>query len=183
MKITKNLPQFDRQRALIIVSGKSKVSFLFAHQGEIKEVGKLEVPENKYSDREGFFKTRTKTGGVIYSGSVLEDKKEEQRQKIKNKLGDKVKTLNSKYKITGLYLFAPDHLYNIMLSGIPVKMKKKMRGGGRGNYLKSKLLKFPKLIQDEREKKKNAKSKNMPREANKILKRSKKARRKIKGKP
>jgi len=184
MKISKNLLQFNRQKALIIVSGRTAVRFLYAHQGEIKELDRFRFPRRLYTDREGFFKTKVRGLGTMYSGSVLESKKAQQEKKLLKKITDKVKSYNKKLNITGIYLFAPDYMKGQAREAVPRYLQKKIRGCLYGNYLKSKLLKFPHLIgKKQRRKRKQKSSPEMSREARKIIKRSKSARKKIKGKP
>lgn len=49
------MPQFEQERALIVVSAKERGLVYVAHQGEITELAHVEEHPPSYSDDEGFF--------------------------------------------------------------------------------------------------------------------------------
>ena len=81
MKIPHELPQFENQRALIVSLGTHAGKCFLAADGNLSEVLALVQEKPRYSDREGFFMTAGR-GGVYQTGSVYEDKSDEEARRF-----------------------------------------------------------------------------------------------------
>lgn len=134
MKITKKLHQFKDEKALIIITGAREADFHIASDGEIDKVDSFKLDKIHFSDNEGFFGRSGNGGKVASSGSVREPMKEEYRKEFLKELKSHIKELQSKNKITSVYLFTPDYLINISKESMTKEMQKKIKFTAKGNY-------------------------------------------------
>lgn len=133
MKISKMLPQFERESFLLIVTGKQEAVFYIAKDGVITKVTSFKIKTPKYSDREGFFATRGH-GKTFVSGSVYESTKEKVRQIFLKVLKKHVKEIRAQHLIKKSALFCPGYLINDIMEVFPVSFRKSIVFSFRGNY-------------------------------------------------
>ncbi len=193
MQIPKQLPQFEQEKALLIVSGRLGMNFYLASKGKIKKLKSFRFPKPSkvYTDTEGFFVTRSGGGrrpGERITGAVLEPKKQRLRQELYRKFKKHLNELIKKEKINQLYLFVPDYLHTemegLLKDNLSNKMKKQIKLTILGNYLKSQPLTLLRKIKAKRQVKKKKKiAEPIEKEARKLYKKAIKATKVIKGKP
>ncbi len=181
MKISKKLPQFEQAKTLIVVMGKQKGKFYLAHNGVIKELRGFSFQKPKYSDREGHFVKRGKSG-IYKTGAVYEPKKERIRIELVHRLENNLKKVLARNKIDDIYLACPDYLKNRIRKTFPAAARNKIKVFLAGDYYHLHPFDLLKKIKDKIESKKRPVTLNK-KDNVKILRRSKKARRVIKGKP
>ena len=75
MKISRNLPQFNLEKVLIIVTGKQEGEFYSAFQGSIEKVDSFRFQKPVNSDNE-IFLSKQGTRGAYQPGTTYNDKKE-----------------------------------------------------------------------------------------------------------
>jgi len=133
MKISKNLPQFEKEQALVVVLGKQEGKFYLANKGIIEEVSCFKFSKPKYSDREGRFIKRGK-GGIYKSGAVYEAKKERILTELANRTRDNLKEIMDKNKVDGIYVFCLAHLKNQLNDSFPASARQKIKLSLSGDY-------------------------------------------------
>ena len=170
MKISQNLPQFENNPTLIITSGWQAGKVFYAVNGEIVLNKEIKVPDHKYSDREGHFKTRTGTEReALHSGATYEEKKKHIRDEFLNKLSEHVKDLVHKHKIKSIYIFSSQEGIKSLKKELPSEVVKLIKKIYKGNYIHHAPDKLIKLIKNRRPQP----VKVMKEEAKKILDRTK----------
>lgn len=173
MYIEKNLPQFQDQKTLLVVSGRQEALLYLAEGGEIWEEDKIYVEDPGYTDREGFFKSRSKTGGVMKAGSVYKEKISYHLAKeFLNQLQEKVKSIFYSRHPKKIYIFCPDYIKKEMLKKIPKSIRQYTHIVKTGNYIDYHPFDLLRNIQEEEKKKKNKLATPMKEKALKILKRT-----------
>lgn len=105
MRITNDLPQFSAYPVLLLVSSSHDTHVYFAHQGVIQRISSLHVTKPAYSDKEGFFAERSRTGGVIRSGNVLRDTKKDVMVEFKRVAHEHIIPVLDQYQGSSVYLF------------------------------------------------------------------------------
>ncbi len=136
MKISEKLPQFKKEKVLIIVTGNHVADFYYAKDKEIEKIESIEITTPHYSDREGFFKTSGR-GEVYETGSVYEPQKQEERKKFLKKLKETANHILKNNKITQVYIYSPDYILNEVKQNLPQSLKKKVKDTFEGNYHKT----------------------------------------------
>ncbi len=148
MKISSKLPQFSNDPTLFITISKQRAKFLFAENGFIEIVEQFTFEKPKYSDREGHFKQRGERG-TYRSGAVYESKKGRIRDETANKLNENIKSVIKDYDFSKIYIFAPEHLKNIVSDSIPASSKGKVKKYHFGNYGNNGAQSLVKIINQE----------------------------------
>jgi hypothetical protein len=133
MKISRDLPQFDGEKTLIVVAGKQEARFFLAKDGVIEESQSFQFEKPKYSDREGFFMSRGKSG-VYRSGAVYEFKKQRLVKELGSRLKEGFADIAKYNKIDKIYLLSPEHLENDVKKAIPPDYRKKIKFLLKGDY-------------------------------------------------
>jgi len=176
MIIPKNLSKFKDKNIILFVCGKKNMLVYEAKKNNIKKLIELNVELPKYSDNEGHFKVRS-GGKVMRSGSVREVDSQEIILKFAKKIKGEMKSFDFlSYDL--IYLFCPIYSKNYITEALPVKIQKKLNSIIEGNYhTKSPIFLLEKISKLEIKSKMFLKP-----EAQKIMQKSKKARRVIKGK-
>ncbi|OGZ42169.1 MAG: hypothetical protein A3C80_02010 [Candidatus Ryanbacteria bacterium RIFCSPHIGHO2_02_FULL_45_43] len=124
MKIQRQLPQFENEKALFVVAGKQSGVLYYVSNGQIHELETVRVATPHYSDKEGFFATRTR-GGVMFSGAVREVKKQEIRKRFSKNLAKSVKRHASNKDF--VYLFVSRQMSEEILHALPVAARKRVK--------------------------------------------------------
>ncbi len=178
MKISEKLPQFKNEKALLMSFGKQEGVFYLADNGNLKKLKSFSFSKPKYSDREGFFVTRGKAG-TYEQGAVYEPKKERVITQLENKVEEETKNILDQETIDAVYLSCPEYLKNRIKKSLPSSAQKKIKTIVFGDYLHSHPFE---LLERIKEKKTKNPVKILSSEAAKILKKTKQARKTIKGK-
>jgi len=138
MRIPSKLPQFEKENILILVTGFQMADFHMAGNGEIRKLKSIRVPRRKYSDDEGYFASRSRTGkkrsGVVVSGAVREYPKQAILQEFLKLLEPELKTIYKKEKISSICLFSPNYAMNEVISAFPTALKNKIKFSIKGNF-------------------------------------------------
>lgn len=129
MKIPSKLPQFEKEKVLIIVTGFQTADLYLAADGEMNKIGSISIPRRKYSDKEGF---STQKSGV--SGSAREYPKEAVLQEFLNLLKTELKIISKKERLSSVCLFSPDYAMNEIKSVFPTALKNKIKFSIKGNF-------------------------------------------------
>ncbi len=178
MKISRELPQFDTERAIFVVTGKQEAKFYLVNKGKIKEIDSFKIEKPRYSDREGWFKRRVR-GFVMGSGAPLEPKKQKIIKDFLKKLEKNLKGTLSKNEVDSIYIFSPHYLLSRVKKTLPSSAKKKLEMTIDGEYYFQHPFELLEKISLKKEEKKKPKTE----EAKKLLNKFKQATKVIKGKP
>ncbi len=177
MKIPKRLSNFKNKKSLILNVSDYGARFYHIYDDQILELKPFRLKKPKYSDKEGFFISRG-SAGIYKSGSVYEPKKQKIKDELIGKLVKGLKDILTKNITDEIYLICPEHLKNEIKNNLPAKAKKKINVTICKNYHFDSYLKLLEKIDKNF---RSAKKKSTPKSAKKILKKSKIARRVIKG--
>ncbi len=179
MIIPNKLSQFRDKKILLLVSGKQNMRIYETGGDTIKRSGEFRATLPLHTDNEGHFKVRSQ-GMVMKSGSVREVNNSEIISRFIKELKKQIKFLKaSNYE--SVYLFCPSHTKKLIRDALPVTFQKKMHPVIEGNYYsETPIFLLGKLV-DRKMKKKRLPLKSP--EARKILKKSNRARKVIKGTP
>jgi len=134
MKISQKLHQFTDEKALIIITGAQEADFHIASDSEIDKIDSFKLEKIHFSDSEGFFGRSGGGGETGVSGSIKEPPKEEYRQKFLKELTAHLKDIEGKQEITGVYLFTPDYLINMVKDTMSKELQGKIKFTAKGNY-------------------------------------------------
>lgn len=136
MKISKNLPQFEGENILLVVTGRQEADFFRAGDGSIEKVAGFMVEKPQYSERGGHFKRRGH-GATIASGAVYENQKEKILQDFRHEFRKILKNV----LVTPpdhIYIFTPAYLATEISGMFPkriaVTIKKVIRGNFYGRH-------------------------------------------------
>lgn len=175
MNISEKYPQFEDEKALLIITGKQDAEFYLAHKGVLEKIEGFEIPRIAYSDNEGFMK-KGRLGMFMGAGYVREDKKRAMRYKFLNLLESYLKDVTKKHSPASVYLFCPAYVMQAVKAIIPYPLKEQPIKSFTGDYHKQHPFKILEKIQKQKQ------SKPVPvmkEAARKILEKTKQARRVI----
>ncbi len=179
MKIKYPLYQFNKERAILAVLGRKKCLFYYASEGLITEEEGFGFEIEHYSDKEGFF-LKSSRGNVFGSGVPLKYLKEHQRNKFLKLFSDKLGRLADKKNANFIYIFSPRGLMPSSISALSEKNLKILKMAIPGNVTKKHPIEIIQRIENFLSGRR-IKRKIVSEEAEKIISRSAKARKVIKG--
>lgn len=134
MNIQKQLPQFNKQTALLIVTGSQKGVIYLAAAGVIEKIGAVDEPVEKYSDREEFFVSKGGEGDYT-SGSVYEDNKQEHIKKFAKKISAEADRFVQEKGVDTVYLFVPDYVIHELNRTLTSRVKEMVQEKFKGNFV------------------------------------------------
>jgi hypothetical protein len=134
MEIQRELPQFNKYTALLIVTGGQKGVFYLAAAGVIEKIGVVDEPIEKYSDREEFFVSGGREG-MYATGSVYEANKQEQIKQFAKKVSDEADRVVREKGVDNVYLFVPDFVINELSRDLTNPVKEIIKEKFKGNYV------------------------------------------------
>lgn len=134
MNIQKQLPQFTKQTALLIVTGSQKGVFYLAAVGVIEKIGAVNEPIEKYSDREEFFVSKGGEGDYT-SGSVYEPDKQEHIKKFAKKISAEADRIVKEKGVDTVYQFAPDYVIHEINRTLTNRVKEMVQEKFKGNFV------------------------------------------------
>jgi hypothetical protein len=134
MNIQKQLPQFNEQTALLIVTGSQTGVFHLAAAGVIEEIGAVDEPVEKYSDREEFFVSKGGEGDYT-SGSVYEPNKQEHIKKFAKKISGEADRIVREKGVDTVYLFVPDYVTHELNRTLTNRVKEMVQEKFKGNFV------------------------------------------------
>jgi hypothetical protein len=133
MRIQKQLPQFTRERALLLVVAEQFGVLYVAENGELERMSAIEEREPKYADKEGFF-MRGGRGDIFSAGSVRERAREDARNNFLKKFSAEVKKAVYIYDPTVVFVFCPRYTKSAIEDLLPDLIRKRVRSFFFGNY-------------------------------------------------
>ena len=135
MKISRQLPQFSKQTALLVVAGQLGAEIYLAKDGEVAKILSFDLPKPRYSDRAGRFIRRGR-GRVMSFGAVRDVDKGGLNKEFIRVLTARVKTETDKKKnLSASYVYAPGHLIKQIKKALAPLLGKSYKMSFRGNYL------------------------------------------------
>lgn len=140
MLIEKNLPQFNNEKALLVVASEHIVKFYLAANGKIEDIDSFELSNPQYTDREGFFESS------LFSGSAYEAKKDYTKKKLYHQLIEKMKEAQNKFFFQSFFLFSPDSSVRGICEELPNEFSKILKFILVGNYVSEHPFKLLKRI-------------------------------------
>ncbi|MFO7807266.1 MAG: hypothetical protein R6V40_02470 [Candidatus Moraniibacteriota bacterium] len=173
MQISQELPQFNVRNSLILISAKHGLEIYKAHQGHIEKLKEFRIENPRYSDREGFFMSRSKNVGTIRTGSVGEISDEDIKRDFFQKWKGLIKENDFKEitkEVDDVYLFSPGNLITEFKDEMPSEVANKIAMEFQKNYLGAHPFKILEKI-DQKLTEKISEIKDVPRteEEKKIL--------------
>jgi len=175
MQISQKFPQFEDEKALLVVTGKQEASFYMAHKGNLEKLDEFYIPPITYSDNEGHSE-KHKLGMMIGSGYVREDKKRTLRYKFLGQLEEYLDKISRKHEVDHIYLFCPSYVLLSVKGVIPYSLKDKRLESIAGDYHHQHPFKLLEMIREMKDK---SPVKAMRESARKILDKAKQARKVI----
>ncbi|PIQ91881.1 MAG: hypothetical protein COV70_01790 [Parcubacteria group bacterium CG11_big_fil_rev_8_21_14_0_20_39_22] len=135
LKIKRGLPQFNNEKAIILVLGKEEGFIFRAKNRNINVVGKFEEKALKYSDRKKDFdiKAGSKTLRV---GSPSYSIKSDQRHKFVKKSVINLIAITKREKPDLIYLLLPAYLSKMVRDRLPAEIRRKLVFTVMGNYIR-----------------------------------------------
>ncbi|KKR21325.1 MAG: hypothetical protein UT48_C0010G0073 [Parcubacteria group bacterium GW2011_GWE2_39_37] len=153
MQIEKNLPQFNEEKALLIVTGERSAKLYSANQGFIEELALFHIVNPVYSDREGSFgKSMGQTR--IVSGAAYEMKqnlKLDLHTKFLHKLKQDIDDVQKKNKFNVIFLFSPDFIAKDIYKNMTREVSDLIRLKVKGNFVEEHPFKLLQRIKKEYE--------------------------------
>ncbi|MDP3953487.1 MAG: hypothetical protein Q8P99_01540 [bacterium] len=176
MQISQELPQFEDQKILIIVTGQQEASFYIAHKGNLDKLEGLYIPPITYSDKEGYSEKR-RMGMTMGTGFARENKKQTLRNKFLSELDTHLKKIAGEHEIEKIYLFCPPYMRLSVKGVIPYPLKEKPIVSIKGDYHQQHPFKMLEKIKEAQKNKGGIKI--IGEAAKKILDKAKQARKVI----
>lgn len=136
MQISSKLPQFNNERALIIVAGIYDAIFYLINQGEINRISEFTFDKVKYENEKD---TYLKTGGTVSVRGGISYENDYQKIAGQEFVKNFKETIDKFFKdeeIDSVYVFAPDKNINRIPELLSENLKAKIKLKKEGNYLK-----------------------------------------------
>src|SRR3989344_5368752 len=137
MRIPSKFLQFENEKVLMVAGGAQEADIYIASNGTLDKVVSFRIPRRKYSDVEGFFAGRTKTGKkgrLLGTGAAREYPKEASIKEFLNRLESEIKIISKKEKISYVCLFSPDYMMKAVKSVFPAILRSKIKILINGNF-------------------------------------------------
>jgi hypothetical protein len=134
MKISKSLPQFEKEPSLFLVTGKQDAAFYKAYDGMIEHIASIKVPTPRYSDREGLY--RQKGRGEMVTSGGFERRDDIVIRDFIHELKFHLKAMHGN-DYAKMYVFTPSNVKNTILRAMPSYLRRKTAAVIEGNYYKS----------------------------------------------
>ncbi len=135
MKISENLPQFEKEPSLFVVTGKQDAAFYKAYDGMIERIAAIKVPTPHYSDREGHYRVSSRNSVNISSGG-FERRDDYVIKEFIHELKTHLKSMHAN-DYSKMYVFTPSNVKNDILKAVPAHLRRKTAAVIEGNYYKS----------------------------------------------
>jgi len=182
MQIPNTFKIKNSEHILLLITGKQEASFHKVFNGEMTTLNSFKVDKPHYSDNEGHFKTRA-DGRVIRSGSPRELDDDLVIADFLKKLEKYIKTDIDTDDYSQIYLTVPGHLKNIIVDSLPPKITDKIHHEILGNFFNEEPLGVLERFSDLNIEEGSESISFIGKEAKQILKKTKQARKVIKGDP
>jgi len=149
MKITRDLPQFNNERALIIVASEKDGQFYFVSDGNIDEIMEYKLPRLEYAESKKIFRplVGSRGSGVIRTGSLRETAKEKNEEIFLREFGITVKKIIADYGVNSFYVFSSMYTIGDVFKKMPLRLRKEIKMIKQGNYHKKHQFELLKIIQ------------------------------------
>ena len=126
MKIPSKFKVLQKEKSLLLVTGKLVAKYFSIDKGIIELLGEIRIEKPKYTDKEGFFERRGKSQSFGF-GSVLESKDDKMEKEFTGKLNTEIKKLVEKYQTEKIYLLCPEYMKGIVYDALPASALKKLQ--------------------------------------------------------
>lgn len=145
IRIARNLPQFQDENTLLIVTGDKAMEIYRAQDGIIENVLSYRIADLKRRDRSGNYAKRA-SGRPLASSSVNEPNDQEWRDRFLRQLNSIVQEVIERGQVTAVYLFSPKHMIKDVTEVLPKLARDAVRGLVYGNFTKFHPFTFLKRI-------------------------------------
>lgn len=133
MKISKNLPRFEGENVLLVVTGRQEADFFRAGDGIIENIPGFKVEKPLHDDRKGRVMRRGH-GQVFASGTVYEDQKEKILRDFRREFRKSLKTVLDNFTPDRIYIYTPAYLVNEILALFPKRVSAAIKKVVKGNF-------------------------------------------------
>jgi len=145
MQISSHLPQFEKTKALLVVTSLHEVRLLEVQSGEIVELVREEVEKPEPAKKEGHFESRI-GGKTIRSGSVYEHDDGETIRRLSFLLKEVLPIKFKEGDYDEVYIFTPDQMKGEIDNILPKNILAKVVFRREGNFVKEKPFVFLEMI-------------------------------------
>lgn len=136
MKISKDLPGFEKESALLLVAGKHSVTMYLASDGRIEGLESFQVLHPTYSDHEGF--AQLSGHGMVFRHNFLSELQENATiDKFLRDIREHLKKHIDFEKPDVYYIYSPKFLSKEMLEVLPKNERENIKEEFLGNFVKS----------------------------------------------
>lgn len=137
MKISKNLPQFEGENVLLVVTGRQEADFFRAGDGVIENMTGFKIEKPLYEDRKGRVMRRGH-GQLLASGAAYEEQKEKIMQDFRREFRKTLQAALGNFAPDQIYVYVPPYLANEVVALFPKRtaflIKKIMKGNFYGRH-------------------------------------------------
>lgn len=133
MKISKNLPQFEGENILLVVTGRQEADFFRAGDGVIEKITGFKNEKPLYDERRGRM-VRRGHGQVLASGATYEEHKEKIMQEFRHEFRKTLKTILAESVPDRIYIYVPAYLKNNVLALFPKPVALLIKKVTKGNF-------------------------------------------------
>lgn len=149
MQISNKLPQFERFPALFVTSGDYEAHFYIASKGELERKETLKMaPRENAKEKQGFVGHKS---GMKSLSAVSHRERYQQDLKMKffHKVHAIIHGILAEYHLEEIYMFAPKHVINGIISGLDKAEQKKVRMRFYKEYTKNNPIDLIESFQKE----------------------------------
>ena len=134
MKITHNLPQYQKQNLLLAVASTQVAKFFLARNGEILEISSFSIEKEIYTDKEAAV-LRSGKGSTTINGAVKENIKQHTTEHFEKKFVQELKQMTAKERVSAISLFIPKQIAGAVVKMMPHDLQNMIKNKITGNFL------------------------------------------------
>jgi hypothetical protein len=120
-----------KEDSLIIVAGKQAAVIYDVRDGYMSRLNAFKIPRPRYSDNEGQFRSKNKSG-TVRAGSTREFQDEDVIKEFLKEFKKRIKLLSNKWE--SVYILAPDKTKNRIPKDLPDQLQRKLKAVIEGNF-------------------------------------------------
>lgn len=155
MKISENLPQFNNEVALLVVTGSEQGQLFLIKDGEAEILPEIHLREeklnaNRHGTYEGFAGNRN---GSVLVGRSVEWSQNDDVKRFLRKLESSLAEIFAENEVSQIYLFSPSYISKEIFAQIPQDKTSLLEATFDGNYSDQHLFKLLEMIKEVRSEK------------------------------